>query len=72
MKYIFTVLLTFVLTMGLYHLFVRPFAVTRFLFGMKPLPPRQGRKELRESASPNDPVTAGSFGEAVGSALQKL
>ncbi len=36
MKYLFTVLLSFLLTMGIYHLFVRPFAVTRFLFGMKP------------------------------------
>ena len=39
MKYVFTVAATFVLTMGIYHLFIRPYAVTRFLFGMKPLPP---------------------------------
>ncbi|HJT74441.1 MAG TPA: acyltransferase family protein [Chitinophaga sp.] len=36
MKYIFIFLVTFMISMGTYHLFIRPFAVTRFLFGMKP------------------------------------
>jgi hypothetical protein len=36
MKYIFTVGISFFLTMGIFHLFIRPFALTRFLFGMKP------------------------------------
>jgi hypothetical protein len=35
-KYFFTVFLSFLVTMAIYHLFVRPFAVMRFLFGMKP------------------------------------
>lgn len=36
MKYLFTVVATFVITMGIYHLFIRPFGVMRFLCGMKP------------------------------------
>jgi hypothetical protein len=35
-KYIYTVGITFFVTVLVYHLFVRPYAVTRFLFGMKP------------------------------------
>jgi peptidoglycan/LPS O-acetylase OafA/YrhL len=36
MKYLFTVVVSFFLTMSIYHVFIRPFAITRFLFGMKP------------------------------------
>jgi peptidoglycan/LPS O-acetylase OafA/YrhL len=36
MKYIFTVVLTLGISICIYHLFIRPYAVTRFLFGMKP------------------------------------
>jgi glucan biosynthesis protein C len=35
-KYIYTVGMTFFVTVGIYHLMVRPYALTRFLFGMKP------------------------------------
>ncbi len=35
MKYLFTVLTSFFVTMAVYHLFIKPFALTRFLFGMK-------------------------------------
>ena len=35
-KYVFTVGMTFFVTMGIYHLLVRPYNVMRFLFGMKP------------------------------------
>jgi hypothetical protein len=28
--------MTFFVTVGIYHLLVRPYALTRFLFGMKP------------------------------------
>jgi len=35
-KYLFTVVTTFFITMGVYHLLIKPYAVTRFLFGMKP------------------------------------
>ncbi len=35
-KYIYTVGITFFITVGIYHLLVRPYAFTRFLFGMKP------------------------------------
>jgi len=36
-KYTYTVGMTFFVTVGIYHLLVRPFPLTRFLFGMKPL-----------------------------------
>lgn len=35
MKYLFTSVLSFFLTIIIFHLFIRPFAITRFLFGMK-------------------------------------
>ncbi|MDB5008283.1 MAG: mdoC [Mucilaginibacter sp.] len=35
-KYIYTVGMTLFVTVGIYHLLVRPYALTRFLFGMKP------------------------------------
>jgi glucan biosynthesis protein C len=35
-KYIYTVGITFFVTVLTYHLLIRPFALTRFLFGMKP------------------------------------
>jgi len=45
MKYTFIVIVTFILSMSIYHLFIRPYAVTRFLFGMKP---KQKDKRLTE------------------------
>lgn len=36
-KYIYTVGITFFVSVLVYHLFVRPYAITRFLFGMKPM-----------------------------------
>jgi peptidoglycan/LPS O-acetylase OafA/YrhL len=35
-KYIYTVGITFFVTVLTYHLLIRPYALTRFLFGMKP------------------------------------
>lgn len=35
MKYLFTVLVTFFISMSVYHLFIKPFKVMRFLFGAK-------------------------------------
>lgn len=45
MKYAFIVITTLLISMCIYHLFIRPFSVTRFLFGMKPLPKQQIVKE---------------------------
>lgn len=58
MKYVFTILFTFFLTMGIYHLFIRPFAVTRFLFGMKPKKPAAPptEKEQKEAAPALQPA----------------
>ncbi len=36
MKYFYTVGVTLFISMGIFHLFIRPFPVMRFLFGMKP------------------------------------
>ena len=35
LKYSFIVLVSFLLSMAIYHVFIRPFAITRFLFGSK-------------------------------------
>lgn len=35
-KYLFIVVVTFVVSMAIYHLFIKPFGLMRFLFGMKP------------------------------------
>ncbi len=35
-KYIYTVGMTFFVTVGIYHLLVKPYAIPRFLLGMKP------------------------------------
>jgi len=35
-KYIYTVGITLFITVGIYHLLIRPYALPRFLFGMKP------------------------------------
>jgi peptidoglycan/LPS O-acetylase OafA/YrhL len=35
-KYIYTVGITFFVSVLIYHLLIRPYALTRFLFGMKP------------------------------------
>ena len=49
MKYTFTVIVTFVITMAIYHLLIKPFAVMRFLFGMKP---QKKEKPVRREPSP--------------------
>ncbi|WP_212002960.1 acyltransferase family protein [Chitinophaga sp. HK235] len=36
LKYIFTVAVTFFISMSIFHLYIRPYPVMRFLFGMKP------------------------------------
>ncbi|RTL56367.1 MAG: acyltransferase [Sphingobacteriales bacterium] len=36
LKYLFTLTVSFAITICVYHLFIRPYAVMRFLFGMKP------------------------------------
>jgi hypothetical protein len=54
-KYIYTVGITFFVTVGVYHLLIRPYALTRFLFGMKP---KTGKKpvEIPEPESAKDAV----------------
>ncbi|PSR55735.1 acyltransferase [Adhaeribacter arboris] len=46
MKYLFTVLVTFAVSMLLFHLFIKEFVLTRFLFGMKP---KAAKKEPAET-----------------------
>jgi glucan biosynthesis protein C len=44
-KYLFTTVLSLLVSMLIYHLFIRPYGVMRFLFGMKPKT-KATRKEL--------------------------
>ncbi|MCC3158247.1 acyltransferase family protein [Hymenobacter sp. 15J16-1T3B] len=44
-KYLFLVVVTLLVSMGLFHLLIRPVPVLRFLFGMKPQEPRPAAAE---------------------------
>jgi glucans biosynthesis protein C len=50
-KFLFTFITSFVLIMCIYHLLIRPYAVTRFLFGMKPK-----KKEISEKTTAHKPA----------------
>lgn len=54
LKYGFTVLVTFFVSMGIYHLFIRPYPVMRLLFGMNPLQRKVSRmqQEVPEPTAP--------------------
>jgi glucan biosynthesis protein C len=56
MKYLFVLGVTFALTVGIYHLFIRPFGMMRLLFGMKPAKPDRPRGG---GSRPSADVTAG-------------
>jgi len=49
-KFLFTLSVSFLITMTLYEFLVRRFNVLRFLFGMKPLPKRTGSESLEVTA----------------------
>ncbi|MGN7819226.1 acyltransferase family protein [Chitinophaga sp. 22536] len=51
LKYIFTVVVTFMISMSIFHLFIRPYAPMRFLFGMKPAARRQPVAEAVDNLS---------------------
>jgi glucan biosynthesis protein C len=51
-KYMYTLGTTFFITLLTYHLLIRPFAVTRFLFGMKPKSSPTGISVQREKMEP--------------------
>lgn len=50
-KYIYTLGLTFFISVLTYHLLIRPFAVSRFLFGMKPIKKTEGAEKLTEETT---------------------
>ncbi len=50
-KYIYTVGITFFITVLTYHLFIKPYALTRFLFGMKPLEKNQEVRVKNQDSS---------------------
>jgi peptidoglycan/LPS O-acetylase OafA/YrhL len=52
-KYLFTVILSFLISMLLLHLFIRPFKVMRFLFGMKP---KAGLKDNKSESPKEKPL----------------
>lgn len=45
MKYTFIAVVSLLVSMAVYHLFIRPFTLTRFLFGMKPKPALKEKKQ---------------------------
>ncbi|MCB2380482.1 acyltransferase family protein [Hymenobacter sp. BT635] len=51
-KYLFLVSTTLLVSMGIFHLLVQPFAPLRFLFGMKPLAKQSNRPSLSEPLAP--------------------
>jgi glucan biosynthesis protein C len=63
MKYIYTVGVTLFITMGIYHLLIRPYPVMRFLFGMKSLTP------VKKSLTPA--LSEGEGVEKKGSEIRK-
>lgn len=54
-KYIFTVGVTFFVSMGIYHVLIRPFGVMRFLFGMKP----KEKATVKRPLQPQPPAVEG-------------
>jgi peptidoglycan/LPS O-acetylase OafA/YrhL len=52
-KYLFIVLVTFVLCVFIYHILIRPYNVTRVLFGMKPVKKEKPVTEPQENISEN-------------------
>jgi len=55
-KYIYTVIMTMFVTMGIYHLLVQPFPVMRFLFGMKPAAKAKSVQAPKEAEKIEQPV----------------
>jgi glucan biosynthesis protein C len=51
-KYMYTLGTTFFITVLTYHLLVRPYALTRFLFGMKPKSPATNIQAPKENVQP--------------------
>jgi glucan biosynthesis protein C len=51
-KYMYTIGTTFFITVLTYHLLVRPYALTRFLFGMKPKSPVTKMQATKENVLP--------------------
>jgi peptidoglycan/LPS O-acetylase OafA/YrhL len=54
MKYLFTVVVSFLATVSIYHVLVKPYNVMRFLFGMKP----KGAKKITAKERIKEPELA--------------
>ncbi|MGZ5189731.1 MAG: acyltransferase family protein, partial [Flavisolibacter sp.] len=52
LKYSFTVITTFLICMAVYHVFIRPFAIMRFLFGTKKQKIEKSEKQHVKSSKP--------------------
>jgi glucan biosynthesis protein C len=57
-KYLFTVILAFIISMIILHVFIRPFSAMRFLFGMKP-------GEKKKAVKMENPIEKGVPGETI-------
>jgi len=49
MKYAFLVIVSFAITMAVYHLFIKPYAVVRFLFGSEK---KKSNKQTQDQIEP--------------------
>ena len=54
-KYLFIVVLTFVLSMFIYHILIRPYNVMRVLFGMKPVKKGEMTQTVKEQKQEREP-----------------
>ena len=55
-KFLFTFFTSFILVMFIYHLLIRPYGVTRFLFGMKPKKKETDKAVETTGAAPEKPT----------------
>ncbi|SDH00028.1 acyltransferase family protein [Chitinophaga filiformis] len=55
-KYLFIVITTFILSMGIFHLLIKPYPVCRFLFGMKPLAKKEKKQQQEQRATTEEGI----------------
>lgn len=61
-KYLFTTVLAFIISMIIFHVFIRPYAITRFLFGMKPKEKIKSGAENAQKEIPAETIPAETGG----------
>lgn len=59
LKFLFIVFVTFILSVGIYEFFVKPYRIARLLFGMKEKKANAARKEKPENRLVSEPAASG-------------